>query len=477
MTVWRVSAYDRSGQQVASMDLSQGEITIGRDADRQMVLPSASVSRRHARVIIQDGRPCVVDDGSSNGVMVNGVRIGAPTAIGPATQVDLAEFRLTVEPLTQTQGVAPLPPPQRTMAAPAPVPVGPTMMPMGSPMPMGGAPAPLPVASSGGEELKLVGESGIFRGREFPLGFGTLSVGRSTDNDLVFDDPSLSRKHARIHRDGGRLEVEDLGSSNGTFVNGRRVGKGAINPGDQVRFGDVTFRLDGPGGAAAASAARRSAGGGSPMGDATDSTTTPSMLPLAIGGGVTLLLIVVAVIFLFKKPPTVLAPGREAIAKIQREAEGHLAIGKKLYKEKKYADAKEELDQAVELDPANPEARKLRMQAMHGADDDRLLASAQGALSIGDRKGIEAAMKALNEISEGATARDLLMTKIVAALLRYGNDAFAKKDYSDSAWGICKAYELAPADAKADARALRTLHDAEKKLKKDKSYVACAFAR
>jgi pSer/pThr/pTyr-binding forkhead associated (FHA) protein len=462
MTVWRVSAYDRSGRQVASMDLSQGEITIGRDADRQMVLPSASVSRRHARVIIQDGRPCVVDDGSSNGVLVNGVRIAAPTAIGPATQVDLAEFRLTVEPLTQTQGVAPLPPPQRTMAAPAPVPVGPTMM-----------PGPMPGAV---EELKLVGESGVFRGREFPIGMGTISVGRSTDNDLVFDDPSLSRKHARIHRDGARLEVEDLGSSNGTFVNGRRVGKGAVNPGDQVRFGDVTFRVDGPG-AAAASASRRSAPGGYPAGDATDSTTAPSMLPLAIAGGVTLVLLVVAVIFLFKKPPTVPAPGREAIAKIQREAEAHLAIGKKLYKEKKYSDAKEELDQAVELDPANPEARRLRMQATHGADDDRLLASAQGALSIGDRKGIEAALKALGEISEGATARELLQGKIVTALLRYGNDAFAKKDYAESAWGICKAYELAPAEARADARALRTLHESEKKLKRDRSYVACAFAR
>jgi pSer/pThr/pTyr-binding forkhead associated (FHA) protein len=463
MTVWRVSAYDRSGRQVASMDLSQGEITIGRDADRQMVLPSASVSRRHARVLIQDGRPCVIDDGSSNGVIVDGVRIGAPTAIGPASQVDLAEFRLTVEPLTQTQGVAPLPPPNRTQAAPAPVRVGPTLM----PAPLGG-PAPAVAA-----DIKLVGESGVYRGREFPIGFGTLSVGRSTDNDLVFDDPSLSRKHARIIRDGARLEVEDLGSSNGTFVNGRRVGKGAINPGDQVRFGDVTFRVDGPG---AAAASRRGAPGGFVAGDSTDSTATPSMLPLAIGGGVTLVLLVLAVIMLFKKPPTVPAPGREAIAKIQKEAEQHLALGKKLYREKKYADAKEELDQAVELDPANAEARKLRLQATHGADDDRLLASAQGALSIGDRKGIEAALKALGEISDGSTAREQLLAKIVGALVRYGSDAFAKKDFAEAAWGICKAYELAPVDGRPDARALRTLREAEKKLKHNKSYVACTAA-
>src|SRR6201999_1480745 len=86
-----------------------GELTIGRDADRQLILPSASVSRRHARMYVEGGQPCIVDEGSANGVIVDGVRITQPTYVHPGSRIDVAEFRIEVESL----GAGAQPPPER----------------------------------------------------------------------------------------------------------------------------------------------------------------------------------------------------------------------------------------------------------------------------------------------------------------------------------------------------------------------------
>ena len=95
--MWRISALDRDGREVARVELAAGELTIGRENDRQMVLASASVSRRHAKIVINGAQASIVDEGSANGVVVDGVRISTPTAIGPSSSIELAEFRITVE--------------------------------------------------------------------------------------------------------------------------------------------------------------------------------------------------------------------------------------------------------------------------------------------------------------------------------------------------------------------------------------------
>jgi pSer/pThr/pTyr-binding forkhead associated (FHA) protein len=430
--VWRVSALDRDGREVARMDLTTplGELTIGRDQDRQLVLPSASVSRRHARIVVQEGRPCIIDEGSANGVLINGVRISGPTAIGPSTRIDVAEFRISIESLSQA---------------------GPM------PQPLGGAPVPRPQGSSG---LRLIAEGGPYDGREFNLPPGGLKVGRATDNELVLDDPSLSRHHAQINRPGGgKLEVEDLGSSNGTFVNGRRIGKSPVAPGDTVRFGDLSFRLEGgePG-------STRSVEPG----------LSKQQLYLLMGSaGATFLIVVLAIAFLIRKVPPVQASGKDAIARLQRQADGHFKIGKQLYAERKWGEAKTELDQAVELDPANVEARKLQSLAAHGTEDDRLAKAADAQLAIGDKKGLENALRLSQEISDGSPGRAALASKLGPALSRFGTEQCTRRAYADCAWALCRAFEVAPADARPSAAVARTMRDAEKKLKHDRSFSPC----
>ena len=70
-----------------------------------------------------------------------------------------------------------------------------------------------------------------------------LRFGRGLDNDVVLDSLSVSREHARLLQADG-LYIEDLGSRNGTFVNGQRVQRARVRPGDRVRLGATELRVE-----------------------------------------------------------------------------------------------------------------------------------------------------------------------------------------------------------------------------------------
>ena len=73
----------------------------------------------------------------------------------------------------------------------------------------------------------------------------TLRIGRSPDNDIVVLDSDVSRHHAELRGTAGAYRIVDLGSRNGTFVNGQRVTDVALSEGDVVRIGPTSFRLAG----------------------------------------------------------------------------------------------------------------------------------------------------------------------------------------------------------------------------------------
>jgi pSer/pThr/pTyr-binding forkhead associated (FHA) protein len=72
----------------------------------------------------------------------------------------------------------------------------------------------------------------------------TVTLGRSRDCDCVLAEPSVSRRHAELRREDGHWLLRDLGSRNGTRVNGvRLLDEAEVCPGDRVSFGDARFRL------------------------------------------------------------------------------------------------------------------------------------------------------------------------------------------------------------------------------------------
>src|SRR5687768_15889023 len=90
-------------------------------------------------------------------------------------------------------------------------------------------------------------------GRHFPLHSHSTTLGRQTDCSIILEGKQVSRQHARVRFEEGQHFIEDLGSSNGTYLNGRRLtphAPAAFTDQDNVQIGPYVFALrDSPGGA------------------------------------------------------------------------------------------------------------------------------------------------------------------------------------------------------------------------------------
>ncbi|MEO6398061.1 MAG: FHA domain-containing protein [Tepidiformaceae bacterium] len=88
------------------------------------------------------------------------------------------------------------------------------------------------------------GETGLAPGAAFTVA-GMMTLGRDSDNGIVLGDPSISNQHARLERVRDGWRIVDLGSTNGTFVNGRGVEGGGVllRGGEQISVGAVTLRF------------------------------------------------------------------------------------------------------------------------------------------------------------------------------------------------------------------------------------------
>lgn len=89
----------------------------------------------------------------------------------------------------------------------------------------------------------LVQYSGPNLGKRYILDEGKMDVGRAPNVNIVVNEQSVSRRHARCYQTNGNIEIEDLNSSNGTYVNNTRIiRRTTLNDGDIIRFGTVLFK-------------------------------------------------------------------------------------------------------------------------------------------------------------------------------------------------------------------------------------------
>jgi pSer/pThr/pTyr-binding forkhead associated (FHA) protein len=90
----------------------------------------------------------------------------------------------------------------------------------------------------------LIGMSGDVKGKTFPVDSDVLTVGRSKDNTIVVDNPTVSGHHCSVTREGNHFYLRDLESTNGTRLNAKDVSEARLRPKDLVQVGSVEFMFD-----------------------------------------------------------------------------------------------------------------------------------------------------------------------------------------------------------------------------------------
>ena len=93
---------------------------------------------------------------------------------------------------------------------------------------------------------KLIGVSGDFKNREFPLTEGDNTIGRKADNSVLVDSPLVSSHHAVITLEGSSATVQDLDSTNGVRVNSRQIQTSALHHKDILQLGSLEFLFEAP---------------------------------------------------------------------------------------------------------------------------------------------------------------------------------------------------------------------------------------
>ncbi|MEU2746552.1 FHA domain-containing protein [Streptomyces collinus] len=237
--------------------------TLGRDPQGDVVFDDARVSWRHATVSF-NGRSWVIEDhGSTNGTFVQGQRIHQ-LELGPGSAVNLGNAtdgpRLNLSGAAASVATPQARPQQQPYAAQGANPAWGQQAPAQQPpqqqapqagwqQPQAGAHIPQQQGPGGVAGAPPVyGDRSPTTFHQFSLG-RVMRIGRALENELVVSDLQVSRHHAEFHSTpDGRMEIRDLGSHNGTYVNGQPIAKGGtqlLGPTDVVGVGHSTFRIVG----------------------------------------------------------------------------------------------------------------------------------------------------------------------------------------------------------------------------------------
>jgi len=207
---------EQKGKPASTYELIKNEMIIGRSSKVDIVLPEQVVSRRHARVIMKEGKYFMEDLGSKMSVLHNGKKIyhhemknGDEFLIGPV--------KLTFQSLAADQpDVKAKDDPDAT------------------------------IAFSLSRLFQIVIEENGQVIAHNDLSDIPLSIGRTADCDITLAKPVVSRKHAKIYLENGSVFIEDLKSNNGTFVNGGKIEKTEVTPSDEIRIGPFILHVIDP---------------------------------------------------------------------------------------------------------------------------------------------------------------------------------------------------------------------------------------
>src|SRR5437660_1488643 len=233
-------------------------------------------------------------------------------------------------------------------------------------------------ASGPAQPPRLLVVRGARTGAVILLGADELTVGRGWDNDVVLPDISVSRRHSLLRRHGAGYLLLDLGSGNGTRVNGWMVAKARLRNGDEIALGDSVVQFVEAGGAAVRG-----------TGAARQAPTGPRWLRRLLGargtayGAMAALLAAATALGAWRWIERERAARERFEQRAQLRAIGRqrFAEGASLLEEGRWEEASGKLKLAAELDPGRPQVQALLERAGVEASCARAVAEARAALA------------------------------------------------------------------------------------------------
>ncbi len=217
--------------------LTRQTILLGRERDNDILLETDLASRYHAELRLERGRAYLMDRGSMNGTAVNGQKIWglAPLQDGDLLEIGGQRFRYEdlISPARHAAGADA----QEGHASAQDERAGENHSAETAALPA--LAAPPPAVPTG----RLVLSGGPGAGQVFELSRAILTLGRGSECDIVIADDSISRQHAQILRQESGWYLQDLGSRNGTAVNGQRLNAPQrLEHGDALTLGAISLR-------------------------------------------------------------------------------------------------------------------------------------------------------------------------------------------------------------------------------------------
>ncbi len=212
----------KNGVPERAVTLPLGTLRLGRAEDNEICLADIGVSRRHARIVIDERGVVFEDSGSGNGSWFNNRRVQSHQVMdGDEISIEPFVLRFNIaEPVAEATDQT-----DRTIVLQE-------AMDFLDPESNHEAPS---------ARLELISEYGADES-EYAIPPGGLTMGRADLRDIVLNDPAASRLHAEVVLRGSRFWIRDSGSANGVVVNGRRIQEHPLANGDVIRIGASEFR-------------------------------------------------------------------------------------------------------------------------------------------------------------------------------------------------------------------------------------------
>ena len=197
------------------IDLIAPGKTLGKGDANDIVIDEAGVNGFHADLKVDGDQVSITDINSEAGTLVNGEKISHPTPLRAGDIIVIQGVEMEVVEEDDSDG-------------------GKTLVLSGTAL-----------FQVGTDSWSLVADSGPEKGQVIPI-VGRVEIGRALECDISILEPGLSRKHAELELVDADLVLRDLGSVNGTWVNGKKIEEVKLKDGDRMRFDKLSFTISAP---------------------------------------------------------------------------------------------------------------------------------------------------------------------------------------------------------------------------------------